>query len=74
MKRLIINGFKTKEQYRIQFTNFLKEFGRYGLKDAKNLLDGMIDGESIEIELYEKDIQNAESILNKLNMDYYIMN
>ena len=72
MKRLIIKGFKTKEQYRIQFTSFLKEYGKYGLKESKLLLDKLVDGKSIEIDLDINDVQNVEAILKKLNMDYII--
>nr|WP_321232924.1 hypothetical protein [uncultured Psychroserpens sp.] len=72
MKKLIIYGFETKEQFRIQFTNFLKKYGGFGLKDSKNLLDRMLDGIPIEFEIPEHHIIEVSEILDKLNMKYII--
>ena len=72
MKKVTISGFKTKEQYRIKFTSFIKEYGKYGLKESKELMDKMLDGEPIEIHLDEADKVLAEKELITLKMNYVI--
>lgn len=72
MKKILIYGFKSKNQYRMKFVNFLKSINNIKLKEAKTLQDLMIDGVPIELYVNENKVEDCKKILDNLEMNYLI--
>ena len=73
MHRLIINHFEQKNQDRLRFVQVLNDTLNIGLKKSKMLMDAMIDGQPIEVEVNEDLIANFEKNLKELNLNFLIL-
>jgi len=73
MKTITICYFKERYQSRITFVKALKEYdNNLGLKEAKDLLDAMLDGKPIEYAIDDKKLQEFVKKLNRLKLHFTI--
>lgn len=66
---LTIYYFNTKTQDRIGFVKFLNSLG-LGLKQSKELMDGMLKGKPITLSVSEDKQDYVRSSLERFNMKY----
>ncbi len=70
MVRIVINHFKSKNQERIKFVQILNEYAKTGLKEGKLLMDSMLDGKPIEVDIEKEQLGDFVTVLDDLNMEY----
>ena len=72
--KIIVNQFKEKHQDRVSIVKLIVESTNgLGLKGSKQLIDEMLEGKPMELDIDEDLASNFIKELERLNLDYKIV-